>query len=422
MANRAGESVIALILAGGSGARLEPLSSLRAVASIPFAGKYRIIDFALSNCANSGLSDVMVLTQYRPLSLHDHIGNGTPWDLDRLRGGVRVISPYTGRAESGWDRGTADAVYQNVGELDESPASLALVLYGDHIYKMDYRPMIARHRQTGADVTVGVVRKSLAEASRYGVVTTDAHGRITDFQEKPAQPTSDLISMGIYVFSKAGLIERVRADAAAEDSQHDFGRNIIPGMIRGGDKVYAYEFGGYWQDVGTVASYWKANMDLLEPSSKLALYNRDWVVYTRSEERPPAKVGIGARLDRSLISNGCQVRGKVIHSVLSPGVIIEEGAVVSNSVIMTDTVIGAGCIIERAIIDKEVRIGAGCVIGRGDGAVDESGITLIGKRAIIAEGTTIGRGVQVAPGVTPDDFASRDVADGAHVGGEVAAR
>ena len=260
--------VMTIILAGGQGERLSIFSEKRAKPAVPFAGKYRIIDFALSNCVNSGLDDILVLTQYRPLSLHDHIGSGKPWDLDRLRGGVRMVSPYLGRKDADWYRGTADAVYQNINELMDIKAETVLILGGDHIYKMDYRPMIEMHEQQQADVTVGVMRIPIEDAHRFGIVTADESGRVIDFVEKPKQPKSNLVSMGIYVFKKNVLIDRLIRDAANHDSQHDFGHNIMPDMLTDGDRVWAYTFEDYWRDVGTVQSYWDANMELLQDPAR----------------------------------------------------------------------------------------------------------------------------------------------------------
>jgi glucose-1-phosphate adenylyltransferase len=417
--------LVGVILAGGQGKQLSILSQHRAIASVPFAGKYRIIDFTLSNCVNSDIFKLLVFTQYRPLSLHDHIGNGKPWDLDRLHGGIRIVSPYLGRTEGGWDRGTADAVYQNLEELQDDDSDNVLVLGGDHVYKMDYRPMLDLHLQTGADVTVGVHRIPAGEGSgsRFGILSVDDKGLVTDFEEKPDQPKGDLASMGIYIFNKEVLFDRLIEDAADSSSNHDFGRNILPKMIKNRDKVYAYKFEGYWQDVGTIQSYWEANMALLEDKPKLDLYGRDWVIYTRSEERAPAVVHPGAKVQRSLISHGCQIRGQVIHSVLSPGVVVEEGAVVRDSVIMVDTVIGKGSVVDRAIIDKEVVVGANSVIGNGDDNTPNglepdrinSGITLVGKRAELPDGVKIGRNCVIGSNVTPEHFKNLELASGESV-------
>ena len=414
------EDVLTIILAGGQGERLSLLSARRAKPAVPFAGKYRIIDFALSNCVNSDLYDVLVLTQYRPLSLHDHIGNGKPWDLDRLHGGVRLISPYLGRRDSDWYRGTADAVYQNIEELDEWRSDTVLILGGDHIYKMDYRPMLAMHTDKNADVVVGVMRVPIEEAHRFGIVTTDDEGRITEFVEKPPQPKSNFVSMGIYVFKKELLVNRLRQDANNPASKRDFGRDIIPRMIEDGDRVFAYEFDSYWRDVGTVQSFWDANMELLTEPPAVDLYERNWVIYTRSEERPPAIVSPEATVEQSLISNGCQIHGQVIHSVLSPGVVIEEGAIVRDSIIFTDTVVGKNSVLDRVVIDKEVTVGADSVIGTGDDNTPNklepqrlnTGITIIGKRAMLPDGLHVGRNCKIEPEVRPADFITLEIESG----------
>jgi glucose-1-phosphate adenylyltransferase len=288
--NKLNTGILTIILAGGQGERLSIFSARRAKPAVPFAGKYRIIDFTLSNCVNSGLDDILVLTQYRPISLHDHIGVGKPWDLDRARGGIRLVSPYLGSKGSDWYKNTADAVYQNLNELTRSKAQYVVILGGDHIYKMDYRPMIEMHRENNSDCTVGVMRIPIEEAHRFGIVSVDEGGRVTKFVEKPKQPESNLVSMGIYVFSREKLIDRLIKDAADPNSKHDFGGNIMPDMINGGERVFAYPFEGYWRDVGTVQSYWEANMELLNDPPELDMFERRWVIYTKSEERPPAKI------------------------------------------------------------------------------------------------------------------------------------
>lgn len=412
------ERVVVMILAGGQGERLSILSRQRAKPAVPFGGKYRIIDFALSNCVNSGLSTVGVLTQYRPHSLNDHIGIGRPWDLDRQNGGVRLLQPYLGRARSNWYRGTADAIYHNLFFIEQRHYTDVLILSGDHIYAMDYRPMIAFHRESGAAVTVAVQPVPWEQASRFGVLRADERGQVIEFQEKPAQPRSNLASMGIYIFRKEALIKALRGDNI-DGSMVDFGKDVIPYMInRGG--VYAYPFADYWQDVGTIQSYWDANMDLLLDPPPLNLYNPDWRIHTRSEERPPAKMLDGALVQGSLISHGCRIRGRVAHSILSPGVVVREGAVVRDSVIMTDSVIEAGAIVERCIIDKEVTIGAGARLGMGGVEVPNlleperlnTGITLVGRNVRVPAHTTVGRNVLIAPGVQERHFHARDIPSG----------
>lgn len=417
--------VLAVILAGGQGERLSLLSQKRAKPAVPFAGKYRIIDFALSNCVNSGISDVAVLTQYRPHSLHDHIGIGKPWDLDRQKGGVRLLQPYRGHQESEWYQGTADAVYQNLDFIMEGRYDYVLILAGDHIYRMDYGPMIAFHQERNADVTFGAVVVPIEEGHRFGILETDAEGRVNSFEEKPAKPRGTLGSMGIYVFSRDTLtrvlIEDARAlESSGSTSKHDFGHNIIPAMVERSERVYAYPFTGYWQDVGTIQSYWEAHMELLGDSPAFDLYDPSWVIHTRSEERPPALVRSGARVVSSLISHGCVIKGQVERSVLSPGVVVEENAVVRDSIVLFDTVIGAGSVVDRAILDKEIIVGKNCQVGYGDDMTPNklepgrlnSGITLIGKRAHLPDNLKVGRNCKIGTDLRPEDFPSDILSSG----------
>jgi glucose-1-phosphate adenylyltransferase len=412
------ERVVVMILAGGQGERLSILSRHRAKPAVPFGGKYRIIDFSLSNCVNSELYTVGVLTQYRPHSLNDHIGIGRPWDLDRQNSGVRLLQPYLGRARSNWYRGTADAIYHNLFFIERRQFRDVLILSGDHIYAMDYRPMINFHRESGADVTVAVQPVPWEQAPRFGVLATAPDSRVVEFQEKPAEPRSNLASMGIYIFRKEALIRALRGDNV-DGSMVDFGKDVLPYMIaRGG--VYAYAFDDYWQDVGTIQSYWDANMDLLLDPPPLNLDNPDWRIHTRSEERPPAKLLTGARVEGSLVSHGCRIQGTVEHSILSPGVIVHEGAIVRDSVIMTDSVIESGAIVDRCIVDKEVLIGAGARLGVGGVDVPNlleperlnTGITLVGRSARVPAHVTIGRNVLIAPNVLERHFLSRDIPSG----------
>jgi glucose-1-phosphate adenylyltransferase len=412
--------VLAVILAGGQGERLSLLSQKRAKPAVPFAGKYRIIDFALSNCVNSGISDIAVLTQYRPHSLHDHIGIGKPWDLDRQQGGVRLLQPYIGRRESDWYQGTADAVYQNLDFIMEARYDYVLILAGDHIYRMDYGPMIAFHQQRNADATLGAVIVPLEEGHRFGILETGAEGRVLSFAEKPAQPRGTLGSMGIYVFSRNTLTRLLIDDARKKDSSHDFGHDIVPDMVARDERVYAYPFAGYWQDVGTIQSYWEAHMNLLNDRPAFDLYDPSWVVHTRSEERPPAHIYGGAKIERSLISHGCIIKGTVERSVLSPGVVVEEGAVVRESIVLFDTVIGAGSVVDRAILDKESIVGKNCHIGYGDDLTPnrlepsrlDTGITLIGKRAHLPDNLKVGRNCKIGTDLRPEDFSTDTLASG----------
>jgi glucose-1-phosphate adenylyltransferase len=410
---------MAVILAGGEGERLSILSQERAKPAVPFGGKYRIIDFTLSNCVNSEIDDVVVLTQYNPRSLNDHIGLGRPWDLDRNTGGVKLLQPYIARGKvAEWYRGTADAVLQNINVIERDSADIVLVLAGDHIYKMDYQPFVAAHRRHRADVTIAVRRVPLAEASRMGILAMDDTDRVIEWQEKPKQPKSDLASMGVYVFSKKALHRWL------SDDKPDFGANVIPAMLDAGARVFGYRYNGYWQDVGTIQSFWEANMRLLDDDPDLDLYDKDWIIHTRSEERAPAKVGPTAQVHKSLISHGCEIAGTVVNSVLSPGVRVDVGAVVRDSIVMFDSVIRAGAVVDRAILDKEVVVGQGAIVG--EGPYDDrpnkqepgrlnTGITVIGKRAVVPRGVRIGRNVKVAADVRSSDFTGRVVRSGESV-------
>ena len=411
--------VAAVVLAGGEGERLSILSGVRAKPAVPFAGKYRIIDFTLSNCVNSDINDVVVLTQYNPRSLNDHIGAGRPWDLDRSTGGVRMLQPFISRNRAAeWYRGTADAVLQNVRYIRETPADTLVILAGDHIYKMDYGPFVQQHRRKRADVTIAVKRVPLGEAHRFGILALDDNDQVIEWQEKPKQPRSDLASLGIYVFSKRALLHWM------SDDRPDFGANVVPAMLAGGARVFGYHFDGYWQDVGTVDSYWRAQMELLDDHPGLDLYDRDWVIHTRSEERAPARIGPTASVHRSLISHGCLIAGTVERSVLSPGVRVDPGAIVRDSVIMFDSHIRAGAVVDRAILDKEVSVGPNAIVGMGNDFDTpnlkeptrlNTGITLVGKRAVIPAGARIGRNVRIAEDVRPSDFTTKTIKSGGSV-------
>jgi glucose-1-phosphate adenylyltransferase len=408
--------VVAMIMAGGAGTRLTVLSEKRAKPAVPFAGRYRIIDFTLSNCVNSGIFDVAVLTQYRPHSLNEHIGIGRPWDLDRTRGGVHLLQPYQGREHQEWYRGTADAVLQNLSFVEHRRADTVLILSGDHIYKMDYRPMLRFHEEKEADLTVGVMDVPLEETHRFGIMTTNRLGRITEFHEKPKTPEfGTLASMGIYIFRADVLRERLHA-ASEEHADLDFGKHVIPGIIAE-SKVFAYPFEGYWVDVGTIQAYWETSMELLGPESQLDLYARDWVVHTRSYERPSAKIGPQANVDQSMICNGCVIRGRVQRAVLSPGVYVSPGAIVRESVVMNDTWIGPGAVLDRVIVDKEVVVGSGAHLGWGDDTDTpnealpdrlNTGISVVGKSAHIPPNIQIGRNVLVNTDVDEDAFGPYD--------------
>jgi glucose-1-phosphate adenylyltransferase len=418
-------NVAAVILAGGQGERLSVLSAQRAKPAVPFAGKYRIIDFTLSNCVNSGIYRVAVLTQYRPHSLNDHIAIGRPWDLDRTSGGVRMLQPYLGRKGSDWYRGTADAVYQNLAELADWRADTLLILSGDHVYKMDYNAMLAFHEDRRADVTVAVLQVPMEEAHRFGTLVTAADGRVTAFEEKPPEPRSNLISMGIYVFDRDILVRRLEEDARTAGSKRDFGRDVVPRMVEA-DRVYAYPFKGYWRDVGTIQSYWESNMGLLNEPPDFDLYDTDWVIHTRSEERPPARVTDRGTIICSLISHGSIINGTVEHSVLSPGVFVAEGAVVRDSILFTDCIVGPGSVVDHGILDKHVVVGADVRLGEGDDTRPnrtqprnlQSGITVVGKGARIPTGLRIGRNCLIAADVIERDF-QRFLSTNGHVSTEL---
>ncbi len=414
--------IFSIILAGGEGSRLSILAEKRAKPAMPFAGKYRIIDFALSNCANSGLSDIAVLTQYRPHSLNEHIGTGRPWDLDRTRGGVRIWQPYRGRRDQDWYRGTADALYQNRSFIAAAGCDTLLVLSGDHIYKQDYRTMLRQHEQTGADVTIAVMDVPREETQRFGIMTTAENNRIVEFHEKPKTFKGTLASMGIYVFRTQFLLQKLEEDGRDPASAHDFGRNIIPAMIEE-NHVYAYPFSGYWVDVGTIPAYWQTNLDLLADHPELDLYDERWRIHTRSEERPPVKIVDKANVSRSLLSNGCIVAGTVVNSVLSPGVRVEPGAEVRDSIILNDTVIESGASVDRCILDKQIRVGRDATVGDGDDSTPnqkepqnlQSGITIVGKEAQIPAGTRIGRNCRIDPNARDRHFPGKDIKSGQSV-------
>ena len=408
-------NVVAVVMAGGAGTRLTVLSEKRAKPSVPFAGKYRIIDFTLSNCVNSNIYNIAVLTQYRPHSLNEHIGIGKPWDLDRASGGVRLLQPYqVGGGTQIWYRGTADAVLQNYDYVRELRADRVLVLGGDHIYKMDYAKMLRFHDDNRADLTVAVMDVPLEETNRFGIMSVDDDSRISAFHEKPKdRDKGTLASMGIYVFNADMLESRLLA-GSQEFPELDFGKHVIPNMIEE-NRVFAYRFDGYWVDVGTIDSYWATSMELLDPGSPLNLYDRSWPLLTRSQERPPVKLGPQARVHNSLMCNGCVVRGQVERSVLSPGVYVSPGAVVRDSVIMNDTWIGPGAVLDKVVVDKEVVVGSGALVGFGSDhdTVNKQdpdklfmGITVIGKGAHIPANVRIGRNVLINAAREEEDFAA----------------
>ncbi|GAA5526834.1 glucose-1-phosphate adenylyltransferase family protein [Herpetosiphon gulosus] len=402
--------VLALIMAGGASLSLSALTAGRAAAATPFAGKYRIIDFTLSNCVNSGIYDVGVLSQHQPRSLHEHIGVGKPWDLDRLQGGVRVLHPFPTPDGGGWQRGTADAIRYHLDVIEERPVDYVMVLAGDHVYKMDYRPLLDLHMQRGADITLAVHSVPPHEAYRYGMVSVDGEGRVTKFEEKPRRTSSALASMGVYAFRKDYLVDLLYRDQAV-----DFGSEMLPRIVNEAN-VCAYTFNGYWADVGTVQAYYEANIALLAETPALDLYDPEWVVRTRSFERPAAQLGAEARIERSLLCDGCRVDGHVSGSVIGTGVVVGADAIIRDSVIMPDSVIEPGVVLDNCVVDKQVVIGRDCRIGEGSIGTPNAaqpqllntGLSVIGKAARISAGHTIGRNVVV----TARSFVDQDLASG----------
>jgi glucose-1-phosphate adenylyltransferase len=407
-------NTLVIIVAGGASENLSVFTAVRSEPAVPFGGKFRIIDFPMSNCVNSGLYNVALLTQYMPRSLNDHVGVGKPWDLDRSQGGVRLLQPYLGSGQTGWQRGSADAVRRNMDFVEEQRVDSLLVLAGNHIYKMDYRPMLRFHEQMRADVTLAVRRVSPFETYRFGIVGVDGNMQVTSFKEKPRRSKETLASMGIYVFNFESLKEILTDETLIE-----FGRDVLPSILSS-HKVCAYNFEGYWANVGMLQAYWEANMALLAETPALDLYDPDWVIHTRSEEQPPVKIGPEAWVGGNLLSNGCVIDGVVESSVLSPGVRVAPGAVVRDSVIMNDTFIDANARVERAIIDKEVYIGEAAEIGYGvDNAPNHrypnrlnTGLTVIGKRVRIPAGLKIGHNVIINPRVTEESFQADFIASG----------
>ena len=415
----------AVILAGGEGTRLATLTHKRAKPAVPFAGKYRIIDFTLSNCVNSQIFDVLILTQYRPHSLNDHIRRGRPWDLDRsFTGGVLMLQPFLGRRDTDWYAGTADAVAQNLPFVRRGRPEYVLILSGDHIYQMDYAEMMQFHRESNADATVATIRVPMDEASRYGIVDVETDFSVRDFVEKPEDPPGNLASMGVYIFNYDVLERMLHRDHELGDSSHDFGKDILPRMLTGKLRVFAWPFGGYWIDVGTIDAYWEAHMDLLGTPPSLNLSDRTWIIHTRSEERPPVQIQHGAIVRDSLISEGAVIAGGALveRSVLSPGVIVGPNAIVRESILLNDACVEAGAVIERAIIDKISIVGhnarVGCL-----GQVGDLGITCVGKNTHIPAGFTIGSSCIIGTDLQPGDFnacSDRQIPAGEQLGFQLA--
>lgn len=409
--------MIAMLLAGGQGSRLGVLTSKVAKPAVAFGGKYRIIDFPLSNCINSGIDTVGVLTQYQPLRLNTHIGIGISWDLDRNVGGVTVLPPYEKVGKTEWYTGTANAIYQNLAYMENYHPDYVLILSGDHIYKMDYEIMLDFHKAHNADVSIAVMPVPQEEASRFGIVVTDGNGRITEFQEKPAEPKSNLASMGIYIFSWNALKEALLA--LSEQSNCDFGKHVIPYCHEKGETLVAYEYNGYWKDVGTLGSYWQANMELIDIIPEFNLYEEFWKIYTKNDILPPQYLSADAVLDRCLIGDGTEIYGEVHSSIIGCGVIIEPGAVVRDSIIMQNVVIRAGAVVNRAIIAENAVIGERSQLGVGEEvpnrvkpSVYAFGLAVVGENAVIPPDVKIGKNTAVTGETVPEDYPGGYLASG----------
>ena len=410
-------NTLALILAGGKGTRLDIVSNHRPKPSVPFAGKFRLIDFALSNCVNSGIYNVGVLTQYLPMPLHDHIGIGKPWDLDRRMGGVNLLPPSTDRKGGSWYQGTAHAVYQNMDYIKGNNPDQVVILSGDHVYKMDYSEMILYHEKKKADLTIAAQRVGEEEAKRFGILETDTNMRVNNFVEKPDTPPDNLASMGIYVFDTEALLDILEYCCTEENS--DFGHHIIPPMVEE-EKVYGYEFDGYWKDVGTIECLWETNLALAGPVPKLNLYDKEWKIHTRSQNRPPVKFGDRGTAVQSIVANGSIINGKVKNSVVGPGVFIEEGASVRDSVIFDRVRIEEKAAVSKTIIDKNVVIKEGSIIGYGDDftpnreAPDlfKSGLTVVARGTVIPSATKVGRNCRIYSHLNEEDFETDMIASG----------
>lgn len=411
------KEMIAMLLAGGQGSRLGVLTSKVAKPAVAFGGKYRIIDFPLSNCINSGVDTVGVLTQYQPLRLNTHIGIGIPWDLDRNIGGVTVLPPYEKSTNSEWYTGTANAIYQNIEYMESFNPEYVLILSGDHIYKMDYEVMLNFHKQNHAEVTIAVMPVPMEEASRFGIMIADENKRITEFEEKPEHPRSNLASMGIYIFNWKTLKEALVA--MAEQPALDFGKHVIPYCHSKGAPLYAYEFTGYWKDVGTLSSYWEANMELIDIVPEFNLYEEYWKIYTKSEIQPPQYFSSESAIERSIVGEGTDIYGEVYNSVIGRGVTIGKGTVVRDSIIMNMTTIGENCELNKAIVAENVRIGNGVHLGVGEEAENDTaphiynhGIVTVGEKSIIPDGVSVGKNSVVFGATTAEDYPDSYLASG----------
>lgn len=381
---------VAMLLAGGQGSRLYALTNKIAKPAVTFGGKYRIIDFPLSNCVNSGIDTVGVMTQYQPLILNEYIGNGEPWDLDRAYGGVHILSPYQAKTGSEWFKGTANAIYQNISFIKRYNPQYVLILSGDHIYKMDYSKMIERHKKTDAACTIAAIKVPIKEASRFGVLNVDADGVIYEFEEKPKHPKSDLASMGIYVFSANKLYKYLEEDESDKSSSKDFGKDVLPKMLAAGEKMVSYTFDGYWKDVGTINSLFESNMDLLGDSPNFDLSDASWRIRSRSPIAPPHYIAESGRVVNSIVASGCEIEGTVENSILSNDVIIKKGAVVKNSVIFSESIIDENATVDYSIIDEKVKVSRNAKIG--SGRYDELKIAVLGRDITVSEGAIVEAG------------------------------
>ena len=414
------KEMIAMLLAGGQGSRLGVLTQKVAKPAVSFGGKYRIIDFPLSNCINSGVDTVGVLTQYQPLRLNSHIGIGIPWDLDRNVGGVTILPPYERSKGSDWYTGTANAIYQNLEYMESYNPDYVLILSGDHIYKMDYEVMLEYHKANNADVTIACMPVPIEEASRFGIVITDENNRITEFEEKPAHPRSNLASMGIYIFSWKALKEALIA--MSEEPGCDFGKHVIPYCHQKQERIFAYEYNGYWKDVGTLGSYWEANMELIDIIPEFNLYEEYWKIYTKSDIIPPQYVAADAVIDRSIIGEGTEVHGTITNSVIGAGVTIEPGAEVHDSIIMRDCHIKAGAKINKAIVAEDTTVGEGAELGVGEYApskydqkVYQFDLVTIGEHSVIPDHVKIGKNTAISGVTTPEDYTDGALASGDYI-------
>ena len=392
---------VAMLLAGGQGSRLYALTNNIAKPAVSFGGKYRIIDFPLSNCVNSGIDTVGVLTQYQPLVLNDYIGNGQPWDLDRSYGGVHILSPYQGKTSSDWYKGTANAIYQNIHFIKQFNPDYVLILSGDHIYKMNYAKMINYHILNNSDCTIAAIKVPIEEASRFGILNTKEDGTIYEFEEKPKKPKSTLASMGIYVFSAQKLYKYLEEDSVAPNSSNDFGKDVLPKMLNSGEKMMAYQFEGYWKDVGTITSLFEANMDLLGNKPVFDVADNSWKIQSRSPLAPPQYIGDSAKTDNSIIMSGCEIFGSVENSVLASDVKVGKGSLIKNSIIMSDVTIGENSVVEYAIIDENTIIGDNVVIGAPKET--DKGITVVGRGLTISNNAKIDGGQMIESNVKGDN-------------------